>query len=84
MLIDPCDQLAATHDCLALKLQHRTPTAEGIDAASAPRPSGGEPAGAIVEEVTLPDFALYNGGGRIILLAEALFTHQKDLSKRPL
>ncbi|MDT8276469.1 amidase [Roseomonas mucosa] len=42
-----------------------------------------EAAGAIVEEVTLPDYALFNACGRVILTAEAFAIHEKDLRKRP-
>jgi aspartyl-tRNA(Asn)/glutamyl-tRNA(Gln) amidotransferase subunit A len=40
--------------------------------------------GAAVEEVTLPDFELFNACGRVILLAEAYAIHEKDLLSRPL
>jgi aspartyl-tRNA(Asn)/glutamyl-tRNA(Gln) amidotransferase subunit A len=40
--------------------------------------------GAKVEEVTLPDFELFNACGRIILTAEAYAIHEKDLLSRPL
>lgn len=42
-----------------------------------------EAAGAIVEEVTLPDYALFNACGRVILTAEAFAIHEKDLRERP-
>jgi aspartyl-tRNA(Asn)/glutamyl-tRNA(Gln) amidotransferase subunit A len=40
--------------------------------------------GAKVEEITLPDFELFNACGRIILTAEAYTIHEKDLLSRPL
>ena len=40
--------------------------------------------GAKVEEVTLPDFELFNACGRIILTAEAYAIHEQDLLTRPL
>ena len=40
--------------------------------------------GAVVEEVTLPDFELFNACGRVILLAEAYAIHEHDLRSRPL
>jgi aspartyl-tRNA(Asn)/glutamyl-tRNA(Gln) amidotransferase subunit A len=40
--------------------------------------------GAIVEQVTLPDFELFNACGRVILTAEAYAIHEQDLLKRPL
>lgn len=40
--------------------------------------------GAKVEEVTLPDFELFNACGRVILTAEAYAIHEQDLLSRPL
>ncbi len=40
--------------------------------------------GATVEEVTLPDYDLFNACGRIILNAEAYAIHEQDLQTRPL
>jgi aspartyl-tRNA(Asn)/glutamyl-tRNA(Gln) amidotransferase subunit A len=40
--------------------------------------------GATVEEITLPDYALFNAAGRAILFAEAFAVHEKDLQTRPL
>lgn len=40
--------------------------------------------GAIVEEVTLPDFALFNACGRVIMTAEAYAIHEQNLKVRPL
>ncbi len=40
-------------------------------------------AGAIVEDVTLPDYALFNACGRVILLSEAFAIHERDLRARP-
>jgi aspartyl-tRNA(Asn)/glutamyl-tRNA(Gln) amidotransferase subunit A len=40
--------------------------------------------GAEVEEITLPDFELFNACGRVILTAEAYAIHEKDLLSRPL
>ncbi|WP_145137138.1 amidase [Roseomonas gilardii] len=42
-----------------------------------------EAAGAIVEEVTLPDYSLFNACGRVILTAEAFAIHEKNLRERP-
>ncbi len=39
--------------------------------------------GAVVEEVELPDFALFNACGRIIMTAEAYAIHEDDLRGRP-
>lgn len=39
-------------------------------------------AGAVVEDVTLPDFALFNACGRVILTAEAFAIHEADLRAR--
>jgi aspartyl-tRNA(Asn)/glutamyl-tRNA(Gln) amidotransferase subunit A len=41
-------------------------------------------AGAIVEDVTLPDYELFNSCGRIILTAEAYAVHEHDFARRPL
>jgi aspartyl-tRNA(Asn)/glutamyl-tRNA(Gln) amidotransferase subunit A len=40
--------------------------------------------GAKVEEVSLPDFQLFNACGRVILTAEAYAIHEQDLLGRPL
>lgn len=40
-------------------------------------------AGAIVEDVALPDYDLFNAAGRIILNAEAYAVHEHDLATRP-
>jgi aspartyl-tRNA(Asn)/glutamyl-tRNA(Gln) amidotransferase subunit A len=40
--------------------------------------------GAAVEEITLPDFELFNACGRVILVSEAYAIHEKDLLNRPL
>ncbi|WP_206931750.1 ABC transporter substrate-binding protein [Roseococcus thiosulfatophilus] len=40
-------------------------------------------AGAIVEDVILPDYALFNACGRVILLSEAFAIHEQDLRARP-
>jgi aspartyl-tRNA(Asn)/glutamyl-tRNA(Gln) amidotransferase subunit A len=40
--------------------------------------------GAVVEEVTLPDYELFNACGRVILTAEAYAIHEHDLKTRPL
>jgi aspartyl-tRNA(Asn)/glutamyl-tRNA(Gln) amidotransferase subunit A len=40
--------------------------------------------GAKVEDITLPDFELFNACGRIILTAEAYAIHEQDLLSRPL
>lgn len=40
-------------------------------------------AGAIVEDVTLPDYEAFNACGRVILLAEAFAIHEQDLRARP-
>ena len=41
-------------------------------------------AGAIVEEITLPDYALFNACGRVIMISEAFSIHEADLRSRPL
>jgi aspartyl-tRNA(Asn)/glutamyl-tRNA(Gln) amidotransferase subunit A len=40
--------------------------------------------GAKVEELTLPDFELFNACGRVILTSEAYAIHEQDLLTRPL
>ncbi|MDX2156008.1 MAG: amidase [Hyphomicrobiaceae bacterium] len=40
--------------------------------------------GAVVEEVRLSDYAVYNACGRIIITAEAYAIHEQDLRRRPL
>jgi aspartyl-tRNA(Asn)/glutamyl-tRNA(Gln) amidotransferase subunit A len=40
--------------------------------------------GAVVDEVTLPDFALFNACGRVIMAAEAYAIHEQDIRERPL
>jgi aspartyl-tRNA(Asn)/glutamyl-tRNA(Gln) amidotransferase subunit A len=40
--------------------------------------------GAAVEEVSLPDFGLFNACGRVILIAEAYAIHEQDLLSRPM
>jgi len=40
--------------------------------------------GAKVEDVTLPDFELFNACGRVILISEAYAIHEQDLLRRPL
>jgi len=40
--------------------------------------------GADIDEVTLPDFELFNACGRVILAAEAHAIHEKNLKERPL
>lgn len=39
--------------------------------------------GAAVEEITLPDFALFNACGRTIMIAEGYAIHEQDLKTRP-
>ena len=39
-------------------------------------------AGALVEDVTLPDYALFNACGRVILASEAFAIHEADLRAR--
>ncbi len=41
-------------------------------------------AGAIVEDVVLPDYALYAACGRVIMIAEAFAIHEADMRARPL
>lgn len=41
-------------------------------------------AGAVVEDVALPDYALFNACGRVILASEAYAVHEADLRARPL
>jgi aspartyl-tRNA(Asn)/glutamyl-tRNA(Gln) amidotransferase subunit A len=40
-------------------------------------------AGAIVEDVELPDFALFSACGRTIMISEAYSIHESDLRERP-
>jgi aspartyl-tRNA(Asn)/glutamyl-tRNA(Gln) amidotransferase subunit A len=40
-------------------------------------------AGATVEDVTLPDYALFSACGRIIMISEAFAIHEADLRTRP-
>jgi len=40
--------------------------------------------GAVVEEITLPDFDLFNACGRIIMFTEAFAIHEQDYQTRPL
>lgn len=39
-------------------------------------------AGAVVEEITLPDYAVFNACGRVILTSEAYAVHEADLRER--
>ncbi|HSU05644.1 MAG TPA: amidase, partial [Acetobacteraceae bacterium] len=39
-------------------------------------------AGAVVEDITLPDYAVFSAAGRVILLAEAFAVHQADMQGR--
>ncbi|MEJ1161307.1 amidase [Prosthecomicrobium sp. N25] len=55
-------------------------TAAAIEAAAGTL----EKLGAKVEEVTLPDYELFNAAGRLILFSEAYAIHEKDLQTRPL
>lgn len=41
-------------------------------------------AGAQVDEVTLPDYDLFNAVGRIVMFSEAFAIHEKDYQERPL
>lgn len=40
--------------------------------------------GAVVEEITLPDYDLFNACGRLIMYAEAYAIHEQDFQTRPL
>ncbi len=40
--------------------------------------------GATVEEIRLPDYALFNACGRVIMLTEAFAIHEQDYQARPL
>ncbi|OYU49231.1 MAG: Asp-tRNA(Asn)/Glu-tRNA(Gln) amidotransferase GatCAB subunit A [Rhizobiales bacterium PAR1] len=40
--------------------------------------------GAIVEEVTLPDYELFNAVGRVVMFSEAFAIHEQDFQTRPL
>jgi aspartyl-tRNA(Asn)/glutamyl-tRNA(Gln) amidotransferase subunit A len=40
--------------------------------------------GAVVEEITLPDYDLFNACGRIIMYTEAYAIHEQDFQRRPL
>ena len=39
-------------------------------------------AGATVEDIVLPDYALFGAAGRVIMMAEAFAIHQADMQKR--
>lgn len=41
-------------------------------------------AGATVDEVTLPDYELFNAVGRVIMFSEAFSIHEKDFQERPM
>ncbi len=41
-------------------------------------------AGAVVEDVRLPDYELFNACGRLIMIAEAYAIHERDFAARPL
>lgn len=41
-------------------------------------------AGAIVDEVTIPNYELFNAVGRVIMFSEAFTIHEKDFQERPL
>ena len=43
-----------------------------------------EKLGAVVEEITLPDYELFNACGRVIMYAEAFAIHEQDYQTRPL
>jgi aspartyl-tRNA(Asn)/glutamyl-tRNA(Gln) amidotransferase subunit A len=43
-----------------------------------------EKLGAVVEEVTLPDYELFNACGRVIMYTEAFAIHEQDYQTRPL
>jgi aspartyl-tRNA(Asn)/glutamyl-tRNA(Gln) amidotransferase subunit A len=43
-----------------------------------------EKAGAIVEEITLPDYELFNAVGRVIMFSEAFAIHEQDYRTRPM
>jgi aspartyl-tRNA(Asn)/glutamyl-tRNA(Gln) amidotransferase subunit A len=43
-----------------------------------------EKLGAVVEEITLPDYDLFNACGRVIMYAEAYAIHEQDYQTRPL
>jgi len=40
--------------------------------------------GAVVEEITLPEYELFNACGRVIMLTEAFAIHEQDYRTRPL
>lgn len=40
-------------------------------------------AGAQVDEVTIPDYGLFNAVGRVIMFSEAFAIHEKDYRERP-
>jgi len=68
--------------------RHLYATAEGVSAEviasiDAAAQTLGE-LGAIVEEVTLPDYDLFNACGRVIMLTEAYAIHEADFQSRPL
>jgi aspartyl-tRNA(Asn)/glutamyl-tRNA(Gln) amidotransferase subunit A len=39
--------------------------------------------GAVIEEIELPDYELYNACGRVIMFSEAYAIHEKDFQTRP-
>jgi aspartyl-tRNA(Asn)/glutamyl-tRNA(Gln) amidotransferase subunit A len=43
-----------------------------------------EKLGAAVEEITLPDYELFNACGRVIMYSEAFAIHEQDYQRRPL
>jgi aspartyl-tRNA(Asn)/glutamyl-tRNA(Gln) amidotransferase subunit A len=43
-----------------------------------------EKLGAVVEEITLPDYELFNACGRVIMFTEAFAIHEQDYQTRPL
>jgi aspartyl-tRNA(Asn)/glutamyl-tRNA(Gln) amidotransferase subunit A len=43
-----------------------------------------EKLGAVVEEITLPDYELFNACGRVIMYTEAFAIHEQDYQTRPL
>jgi Asp-tRNA(Asn)/Glu-tRNA(Gln) amidotransferase A subunit family amidase len=43
-----------------------------------------EKLGAVVEQITLPDYELFNACGRVIMYTEAFAIHEQDYQTRPL
>jgi aspartyl-tRNA(Asn)/glutamyl-tRNA(Gln) amidotransferase subunit A len=76
-------------DLTGLKLAYPRSFFVGVDGISPEVIAGADRAvqdlarlGATIEEVTLPDFELFNASGRVILTAESYTVHEENLIKR--